>query len=182
MKKVHLYAASALLAASLVSGMAHAVTATTPAKDTKTTVQEDTKKKVSPKPLSEEKSTLFREALRKMHTDNRELFTKIGALMREQKQILKAPTFDKAAYIAKSAEIQEVHAKITAARAAAIADVAAQMTAEERDALSQPHFMMMDGSGRGPKIGKNGPKGGPMGGPRDGKGPRPMAVEEPVKE
>ncbi len=176
MKKVHLYAASAMFAALLVSGMAHAVTAA-PAKEAKATVQEEAKK-LPPKPLSEEKAALFRDAMKKMHEDNKELFGKMGALMKEQKEILKAPTFDRAAYIAKSAEIQEVHAKIGAARAATIADVASQMTAEEREALSQPHFMMMDGSGRGPRQGK----GGLMGGARDGRGPRPMVTEEPVKE
>lgn len=180
MKKVHLYAASAMFAALLASGMAQAVTAA-PAKETKATVQQEEAKKLPHRPLkelSEEKATLFREAMKKMHEENKELFGKMGTLMKEQKEILKAPTFDKAAYIAKSAEIQDVHSKISTARAATIAEVASKMTVEERDALSQPHFMMMDGSRRGFKHGN----GGPMGGPRDGRGPRPMAPEVPVEE
>lgn len=144
MKKFYLTAATALVTVFLLSGTAQALTSAAPAGEAKAPVQEMMKKgqkMQAPMQLSEEKAKLVHETMSKMHEDNKDSFEKMGALHKEMREIMKAPTFDKEAYLEKSAEIQSVHAKIAEARAKAVAEVAGKLTPEERESIERPMMM-----------------------------------------
>lgn len=153
MKKVHLYAASAMLAVLLSSGFAQAADMA-PAAATGPMVGMMAQQKALP----EDKAKMLQDAIAKVHEANKPLFEKVGALHKELNEILTAESFDKDAYIAKQAEIHEAMGKIGQARAEALADVAAKFTPEERAVLSHPMMGMRSGpmmmNGQGPMDGK----------------------------
>ncbi len=182
MKKVHLYAASALLAVLLTSGVSHAATnqaASATAKET-VAVQGEAKAQVQPKlaqPLSEEKMKLVRESMDKASEEQKPLLAQSFKVRKEMKEIMAAPTFDRKAYLAKHEEMQKLQAQIADIRVNSIADVATKLTPEERASL--PPLMM-----KGPRgMGMRGPGGmmgrGMMGQPpMDGPAPAPVEPAE----
>jgi len=171
MKKSHLTAATALVAVLMLSGFT--ASAMTPATDSKAPQKTMMQRHKGPMArMSAEGSKLMREAMSKMHEENKELFAKMGTLHKELGDLMKAATFDKGAYLKKNDEIQALRAKIDSARAAAIAEVASKVSPDDRAALARP---MRGPRGQGMRgKGMRGKGMGPMGGgmgPRDGSGP-----------
>lgn len=164
--KKNLLLATALLSVTLLSGMALAKTATTAAPAT--TEKTETTKAAPPAAgkghegmgmmhgpqLSPASQKLMQEAMQKAHEGNKELFEQIGTKQNELEEILKAPAFDKDAFLAKTGEIQEIHQKMMRARDEAFASVASQLTAEERASFAGrpmmgPHAGAKKGAGMG---------------------------------
>lgn len=189
MKRNHLYLASALLSVLLISGIASSNAAETP-KATATKTMETVSGKMPMKGMregprmSEESRKLMHETMTKVHEDNKGTFDEIEAKRKELQEILKAPTFDKDAYVSKKEEIQTLHHKMSKARTEAMAGVIEKLSPEERSKMGDMHGRhMMGGMG---KMGKGEGRWGdcPMmedGAmpPMDGKGPAP---KEPVKK
>lgn len=175
MKKIHLVAATALLSAMLASGYAQA--ATTAAKDA-TPPKGAMMKSSAERQEMMAKMKPIHEAMTKMHEENKETFEKIEALQKELTAIVKADTFDKAAYVSKAGEIDALHQKIAAARAEAMAEGLSKMSAEDRKTMPEP--MMGMRPHRGPMMMGKGPMGA-MKGP-GAPGPQAPAPETPDSE
>ena len=89
----------------------------------------------------------------KMRGDNKAMMDEMMTKRQELQSIMKAPTFDKAAYLAKHEEMQLLHHKMASARAKAFADAAEKMSAEDRSKFAEPMAMMgkrHGGRGQGP--------------------------------
>ncbi len=177
MNKKPLIMASALLSVILISGMAQAKTETVPVTSATKVTQEATDKAARPMPpmmanLSEAGQKLLQEAMTKGHEADKATFDDMKTKRSELGEILKAATFDKAAYLAKEQEIQALHAKMTASHFEAFASAASQMTQEDRTQLANR-----------PQHPRQGGLNAPHGKMRDGKGPMPMAgTEEGAKQ
>ncbi len=101
--------------------------------------------------LPDDKAKLFRESMEKARTQNAGLMEKARALREEQKALLTAEKFDKAAYLAKSKEIGAVYTTISQNKHEAFASVAAQFTPEERKALAKSFHKGRHGKDRSHK-------------------------------
>jgi len=188
MKKKNLILASALLSVLLVSGLAQsktteATTTATAAATTKTAQTMPVKKGMGAGlGLSEAGQKLMHDSMTKQHEENKATFEALMAKQKELDAILKAPTFDKDSFLAKDAEIQTLSQKMMRARSESFAEIASQMTPEDRAKLAEsrgPHFRM---DGMGPH-GKGMMKKGmgctdPDDCPMKGKGLAPEAVPE----
>ncbi len=151
MKKTSLSAASALLSVLLLSSPALAATGEK-ATEAPASVQQEAGRPMrsgAPKPLSEDKMKLVKATAEKLRAQNKDLLAQERALRQEMHDLLVAATFDREAYLAKHAEGQKLRAKMAEARAVAVADLAPQLTAEERAGL--PRLLM-----HGPAHGKKG--------------------------
>ncbi|MDD3181263.1 MAG: Spy/CpxP family protein refolding chaperone [Alphaproteobacteria bacterium] len=164
MKKTHLFAATALLSVLLVGSFAEAkaTAKTTPAETTSTTEavtdQASMMRKNHPgmPKLSEASQKLMQETMDKLHEDSKATFEAVQTKHKEMQEIMKAPTFDKSAYLAKHEEIQSLMAKLSSDRAEAFASVAEKMTPEERARFADRGMMAMRRDGKGPHGGKRG--------------------------
>lgn len=190
MKKNHLYLASALLSVLLISGIAQS-NAAEATKPTATKTMEAVSGKMPMKGMpdgprmSEETRKAMHDAMMKVHEDNKGLIDEIQAKHKELQEIVKAPAFDKAAFLDKKEEIQTLHHKMGKARIEAMADVIEKLSPEERAKMGEMHGRhMMGGMGKmGKGEGKwrdcpmmeDGEDGAmaPMKGMMDGKGPAP---------
>lgn len=85
------------------------------------------------------KQKLVKDAMDKAKAENKELWMQGKKLRDEQKAILTAEKFDKAAYLAKSKELNDLRDKMSANRTEAFASVAGQLTPEERLSLAKMH-------------------------------------------
>lgn len=158
MKKRHLFAATALAAVLLVSGLAQAKTPTAAATATPPAAAAQAKPgygmgmqggPMMGANLSDENRKLLQDAMAKVREDNKETFDLIQTKRAELKEILHAPKFDKDAYTDKHEEIQALHNKMMKARTAAFAGVAEKMTPEERAKLPGPMMGGMRHGGKG---------------------------------
>ena len=159
MKKTPLYIASALLSVLLLSGMAQAKTMEATATPKTTQTMPAKKGMGAGIGLSEAGQKLMHDTMTKQREENKATFEGLTAKQKELDALLKAATFDKAAFLAKDAEIQELHQKMMRARSEAFADIATQLSPEDRAKLAEgrgPHFRM-DGKGpHGKGMMKNG--------------------------
>jgi len=89
--------------------------------------------------LSPEKEAIYKTALDQLRVKNNVLRDQIEKLQQEASTIMTADTFDKAAYIAKNAEIEKVYAQMHTNTSEAIAGVASQFTADERRIIEKQH-------------------------------------------
>lgn len=93
--------------------------------------------------LPADKAAMVKDSFKKGRESGKANWEKIRALHEEEKAILLAPTFDKSAFLAKSAEISKLHDQQAADRANSMADVASKLNASERkivmDAFEQMH-------------------------------------------
>lgn len=163
MKKTPLFAATALLSVLLASGFAEAkATAETKPAGDAMTHEMPMKDGMGQSKLSEATQKLMKESMDKVREANKATFEEMKAKYQELQTILKAPKFDKAAYLAKHEEIQSLHHKVGTARTEAFASVAEKMSVEERASLRGPGSgmgMHRNGMGKG-KM--HGGAGGPM--------------------
>ncbi|MCB2082135.1 MAG: periplasmic heavy metal sensor [Hyphomicrobiales bacterium] len=95
--------------------------------------------------LPEEKAQLIRDTLKGLREGRREGRDEGKKLHDELRDILTAPEFDKTAFLAKSDEIHAFMGSMHQEHQKAIADLAAQLNAEERKVLAEvlPHPGMM---------------------------------------
>jgi len=87
--------------------------------------------------LPPDKAQIFRDTMKQVREKNRETYEKVHAAQDELKGILTADKFDKAAYLAKSAEIDKLYDQIRGTRRDAIVSVAGQFSASERKIIAQ---------------------------------------------
>jgi Spy/CpxP family protein refolding chaperone len=104
--------------------------------------------------LSEESRKMMQEAMAKLHDSNKATFDQIQSKRKELQDIMKAPAFDKAAYIAKKEEMQVLYHKMSKARTESLAEVLEKMKPEDRAKMGEgmrqgPRHMMKDGKGMG---------------------------------
>lgn len=164
MNKKHLIMASALLSVILISGMAQAKTEPAPATTATKTTQASPDKAAVPMRrmmpnLSEAGQKLLQESMKQERESDKATFEEMQTKIKELGEILKAATFDKAAYLSKEQEIQALHAKMMTSRSESFASAVEQMTAEDRAQLANRHHphkhsgmgsprgMMKDGKG-----------------------------------
>ncbi len=163
MKKTPLFAATALLSVLLVSGLAQARTISRPleieakAATSQATTAEPTVATMDHAPMPADMHSPsqmpMKEMMGKMRGDNKAMMDEMMTKRQELQSILKAPTFDKTAYLAKHEEMQLLHHKMASARAKAFADAAEKMSAEDRAKFAEPMAMMgkrHGGRGQGP--------------------------------
>ncbi len=98
--------------------------------------------------LPKDKAALFEDSIKKAREQNKTLQDQAKTLREELRALLTAPKFDKDAYIAKSAEIQQLQAKAHANKAAAFAGAATQLTQDERKTLSDAIHHRGQGKGK----------------------------------
>lgn len=161
MKKTTLFAATALFTVLLASGIAQAqgtagtvaATATATSKAAPAMMQDKMPMKgmMAESKMSEASKKLMKETMDKLHEDNKATFEAMKAKREEVQAIMKAPTFDKAAFLAKHEEMQTLHHKMATARHQAMATVLEKMTPEERAEMG-----MMKGRGMHHGMGKGG--------------------------
>lgn len=89
------------------------------------------------KGLPPEKAAMVKESMDKQREAGKATHEQMKKLRDEQKAILTADKFDRAAFLAKAKQIGELSAKRSAARAESIADVAAKLTPQERTMLAE---------------------------------------------
>ena len=82
------------------------------------------------------KAELVRSTMKKLREDGKGDWEKAKALHEELQAIIKAPQFDRAAYIAKASEIRGLRMAQNEKRTQALADLASQLTVEERTTLA----------------------------------------------
>lgn len=162
MKKTHLFAATALLSVLMISGIAHAKSNDTLPyymnSGSYTTTEAQAPTSVTPPApmmrgehrmrhdmsnLSDPSEKMMRETMQKMHEDNKGLMDAMMAKHQELQAIVKAPTFDKAAYLAKHEELQGLHHKMGTARVNAMAAVLEKMPAADRAQMAGMGMGMM---------------------------------------
>lgn len=93
-------------------------------------------KDASPR-LSEEHYKIVKDAMNKVREDNKHLNDQIKAKKKELAAIMSADKFDKAAYLAKHNEIQNLIEKASYNRASAMADAAEKLPASDRKILAE---------------------------------------------
>jgi uncharacterized membrane protein len=167
MKKTYLIAAPMLAAALLAGGQAFsedAAPAATKKEAASITGEMNMKMKRQMNPVVKK----LHEAMRKADEENKETLKEVEAKRKELREIVRAATFDKKAFMAKHEEIKALMEKVSDHRMEAKADFYAGLTAEERSSLpDRPNWgmrgmskgMMKDGMHRqgGPMM-----EGGPM--------------------
>ena len=92
---------------------------------------------------------MMREMMASVHEGNKETFEQIKAKREEMNALIKAEPFDKAAFVAKHEEIQQLHQKMMTARVEAKASMIEKLSPEDRAAMADM-----------PKHGRMGMKGG----------------------
>ncbi len=105
--------------------------------------------------LPADKAELVRKSMEQGREEGQAEREKLKKLFTEQKAIMTAPKFDKAAYVAKSKEINAAFATVQAKRTERIADVASQLTQEERQVLAEAR---KGGRHHGPRADHHVPK------------------------
>lgn len=119
-------------------------------------------------PLSAEKRQLVKEAMKNAREKNKAGHEAMMARHKALKDALSAKEFDRNAFLKAFDDMAAARATMQRNRAEAFADVAPQLTPEERSKAA----MFLTGGGRGMMHhGKMGMKGCPYAGKRGGKGP-----------
>ncbi len=96
--------------------------------------------------LPADKAALVKSTMEKNRASGKETFEKMRDLHEQEQAILLAPNFDKAAFLAKSAEITKLHDQQAGMRAQSIAEIGTKLTAPERKILvdaweqGRPHY------------------------------------------
>ncbi len=152
--KKSLTLSAALVTLSLLAGGAYAQTKSTeaakPMDHGAMKMEKPMSGKMQGPAMSEEGRKIMQEAMDKMRNDHKAHYDEMKAKKEEMKALLKAPTFDKKAYLAKEMEIQAIQQKMHTARAEMMADVAEKLKPEDRALMGQrrgPHHKSMQGKG-----------------------------------
>jgi uncharacterized membrane protein len=144
----HLYVASVLVAVLLLAGTAKAETAPSKAPSQPAASAEQQKPAKSGKPhLSDEKSSILKTAMSKARADNKQLNEQIKAKRKDLAALMKAEKFDKAAFLAKNVEVQELISKAARARTEAMATVAEKFSVQDRKILAERFEKRKEGRG-----------------------------------
>ncbi|MDD5585579.1 MAG: periplasmic heavy metal sensor [Alphaproteobacteria bacterium] len=135
--KLPFYAATALISVLLLAGTAGAQTM--PVKAPPPAASAEQQKPAQPgKPcLSDEKNKILKAALAKAREDNQQITEQIKAKRKELAALMGAERFDKEAFLAKDAEMQDLIAKAARKKAEALASVAGQFAVQDRKILAE---------------------------------------------
>lgn len=87
--------------------------------------------------LPAEKAKAFRDTLTQAREQNKPQLAEIRKLRDEQRALIAAPKFDTAAYLAKSAEMDKIHATMRGNLSQAFANAIGKLSPEERKALAE---------------------------------------------
>jgi len=87
--------------------------------------------------LSKEQHELLAGALKQVHEGNKEIYEAIGSLHDKLDDILTVPTFDKDAYLATVAQIEEKHEQIQKSQDDAFAAIANKFTPKQREHVAK---------------------------------------------
>jgi len=155
MKKTPLLAATAVLTVLLATGFAQAKTATettaAPATAPAATMRGLDKPMRGPMmgmpKLSEASQKMMQESMNKVREENKATFEEMEAKHKELQEIMKAPSFDKTAFLAKHEELRTLREKLESSRLDAMANVMEKMSSEDRAQMGG--MGMMDGRGMG---------------------------------
>ena len=163
MKKQSLYAASAMVAVTLM--MASPVMAqgngAAPAAPPAAAMQQG--KAAMTTNMSPEGQAIIQQARESVRAQNQGLFDQIKAKKAEKDALLKAPTVDKAALEAKTAEIKALREQAMKARSDAMNEAMTKLSPEDRAAFVDARNKKMENMG-----GKFQGKGGMMHGTKNG--------------
>ena len=85
--------------------------------------------------LSPEKAKIYNDAMQKAIESNKAMHAEIRKAYQEADALLTAPTFDKKAYLAKTAEIDQLYAKQRAAMSDAFVSVVEKFSQDDRKIL-----------------------------------------------
>jgi Spy/CpxP family protein refolding chaperone len=88
------------------------------------------------KHLSEAQIKLLHETMHKAHEANKGTIEEMHKLREERRNILAAKTFDKAAFLSITAQIEKKHEQLKKSRIQAFASIADKFTPEERERLA----------------------------------------------
>lgn len=136
--RFHIPTSAALLLALLLSGPLHAEPAPSKTPTSPPAVSEQQKPDKTSKPsLTEDKAKILKDALAKARATNTDTNDQIKAKRKELAALLKTTKFDKAAFLAKHAEMQALIDKAAKTRAEALATVAETFTADDRKILAE---------------------------------------------
>ena len=91
--------------------------------------------------LPEEKQKLLHETMEKVHKENASLRDQKHKLHQELDALMKAPEFDKDAFLAKTAQMDALHDKMKSNAEKQFASVAGEFTPEERKILVEMRHM-----------------------------------------
>lgn len=91
--------------------------------------------------LPEEKRTLLRSTMEKIHKENASLREQGRKLDKELDALLKVQEFDKSTFLAKQAQLDAIHDKMKAKAEQELASIAADFTQEERKILAEMRNM-----------------------------------------
>jgi uncharacterized membrane protein len=136
--KLHLCAATALVSIMMLTsaGGAEPAPSKVPAPPAAAVEQQKLVKSDKPR-LSDEKDQILKAAIAKARADNKQINDQIKDKRKELAALMKAEKFDKAAFLAKNAEMQELMAKASRARTEALATVAEKFSAQDRKILAE---------------------------------------------
>jgi len=93
----------------------------------------------TPGKLPDAKEKIYKDALDQLHAKNKVIYSQIDKLQQEASAIMTADKFDKAAFLAKNADIEKAYAQVHTNTAETVASVAAQFTADERRIMEARH-------------------------------------------
>lgn len=150
--------APAAMAADKVAATKTSTTKTTttklPSGKTTSTVDTDT----SMKRVSADKMKTYSSALANAKAKNETIKPQVAKLRQDLKTIIVSPNFDKAAFIAKSNEIENLTEQMHKNTSEATASALTQFTPEERQVLSRS-MKLGDGNGKNAAKARKGKKG-----------------------
>ncbi len=113
--------------------------------------------------LPQDKQELVKKSMQEGREANKASFEQMRALRKEINEILTAEKFDKDAFLSKSKALEALQDKMAANRMERIADLASQLTQEERKAvfpaMMKRHMYMKKHKDMGKEMGKDSMKG-----------------------
>lgn len=148
--RASVFAAAALLAAVSFSSLSWAQAAPDGASSPAAAGPQGTAR------ITPQKKKLYEDALAAARIRNGQIRSQMDKLRKEREDLLSAPGFDKAAYLAKSSEIDGLSAQMHKNLAEAAANVLAQMSSEERKAIAHSGSKAAARAGKKSKSGKRG--------------------------
>lgn len=89
--------------------------------------------------LPADKAASYRSAMEQAHSKNQPLYDQIKVLKHDLSGLMTAEKFDKAAYLAKQAEIEKLYSQMHVSRAEALASLIETWTVADRKTLEKLH-------------------------------------------
>ena len=135
--RMHLYVAAALVSVMLLAGTVKAETTSskTPTPPAASAEQQKPVKSDGPR-LSDEKYKILKAAMSKTREDNKQINDQIKTKRKELAALMGAERFNKSAFLAKHAEMQDLITKASRNRTEALATVAEQFNVQDRKIMA----------------------------------------------